>query len=697
MLSRHRVLSVLMVSSLAVLAGCSGSSSDELPIDENDTGSDEVSSDAGDDTSTGDDTGGDDTGSDDTGSDDTGRDDTGTVSEAGDTGTVSETSGDTGTVSETGDTAIADTFVADTAMLDTAVVDTGTDTGTVADTGSAPTCATSTLATTAAGMPYPDKFVRQGFGTIYVIATGTNLDLVTAADLGPIGCTISSKTPTSLTAACNIAHGASLGGYNLTLTAPSGAGTCTAAVTIDRITSNATTGNDVTGRGTSTSPFKSVAKSLSVADAGDTVYLMAGVYGAVTGDTWTTTTTGATDPLTATNTLKAGVTVEGDAAGGTTLSGTDNRVAFRTPANVVLRNMTITGFRFGVATDKALTMNNVAVKNSIREGVYVGSAAGSLTMGATAAGSGATPSLCLLDSNYVGIHVTTGGKAVVTNCDIIKSLAAGGQLDSANSELTTTTTRFLDNGGTAGTGLPTWGKVGILAQDASKLTMSGGEVTRSFDFGLVAVGPATVSLTNTNINQNGLAIGGTSSANSGLSMQNGGSTTAGTMKVTGGTIVGNANFGVGVNGPWNVELTGTSITGNGNSGINFGSPGTLSAKGITVTDNTTLAANASNAAINITDGANASTKIEFLADGTTNTTISRTTPSTTIALVRDGRGFLATAGGTVVQFGGATVFQGSTVAAGTYVGGATGTNVNTVAGTQRAIRIEANGRRDQVL
>lgn len=691
MSSRHRILSVLMVSSLGVLvggglAGC-GSTDTGVPVDENDTGTDETSSETSDDTATTDDTGSDDTGT---------TDDTGTAAE-----TTSE-AGDTGTIAETSDTSVtevaADTAVADAA--DTAVLDTGSDTGTVADTAAAPTCASTTLASTAAGMAYPDRFVRQGFGNLFVAVTGTNLATATTATLGAISCVITTKTATSLLALCVVPHGAALGAKDLVITSSDGSGTCAATATIDKITSSAATGNDTTGRGTSTAPFRSVARALSVADAGDTVYLMSGVYGATTGDAWTTA--GATDPIPSALTVKSGVAIEGDPAGGTVLSGIDNRVAFRVAATTTLRDLTLTGFRFGVATDKAgVTLTNVAIKNSIREAVYVATNAGALTMSATAAGSGATSALCLLDSNYIGVHVTTGGKATLTNCDVIKSTAAGAEIEGpGTSSLTTTSTRFLDNGTVTGTGL-FLGKVGIAISDGSALSMTGGEVTRSYDYGIVATNTAQVTLSGTSIKDNGLAIGGASTANSGVSYQGFGG--AGSLKVTGGTVSGNANFGIGVSGNVNTELTGVTITGNANSGLNFGSSGTLTAKGVNFAANTTAPANANNAQISITDGANASTKIEFLAEGATQTSIARATASTTVALVRDGRPApSATGTNTTIQFATGTLFQGATMPSGTRTApvtttGATPYDVLNASMTQLVFRLVGATRKVQVL
>jgi hypothetical protein len=182
----------------------------------------------------------------------------------------------------------------------------------------------------------------------------------------------------------------------------------------------------------------------------------------------------------------------------------------------------------------------------------------------------------------------------------------------------------MKNGKATGTGIG-GNRMGIYLEGTAVLTMTGGQISESYDQGLAAPGAAAITLSKVSVKDNGVVTG---SPASGITLGGGGapSLTPGSLTITGGDITGNGFAGINAAGSYKVSITGTAIS-NNDSGIMFGSSGELSVKGATLSGNI-------NNQVQIGTGANAATKIEFLANGTTPTTIARTAPSTVDARAR---------------------------------------------------------------
>ncbi|MGZ6083452.1 MAG: beta strand repeat-containing protein [Polyangiales bacterium] len=680
-----------MVSALATFCGCGGSTEDAAVVD-----------DAGDETIT---EGGDESGT------ETGDMDTGTVDDTGTTPTDGDV--DSGTTPTDGDvdsgTTPTDTGTtpADTGTTPTdsgTVTDSGSDTSTTVDTGpeigpGTGTC--TTVAITTAG--YTDTHVRQGAGPIAIKVTGTGLTGTTSVSFGSVVCTAVVATATQVTANCTIPHGATLGATNISLNGGAIA-TCLSGATIDKITVNAATGSD-TNVGSSTKPYKSVKQGLSVAASGDTVDVKAGTYStAATGETWVTTVGASPFGAGITANVAAGVTIEGDTAGGTKLVGTGGPGGSTTTALLLagaatLKDLNLDNFKWGVAASSGnVSLTNVVVTNSSREGVIGQAGAGgalNLTLSAAAAGSGATLSKCLLQGNDVGIRLSGAGtKATLTNCDVDTNDSGGGVVLNGAS-LTTSASRFSKNGvGTAAGVTTLFGaqRLGLYVEGTSALTMTGGNVTQSYDYGILALGASSLTLTNLSVTSNGKGAG-FGGANSGIvatAPGGPGSTPAkGKLDITGGDVSGNGATGLSVGSAWDTNITGTTFTFNQTIGISVQSAGSFSAKGVTVSTNTGFQ-------VSVTDGANNAPKIEFVANGANVTKIFRGVDSTlgTDALVNDTRGNLgAVDPAHLISFAASTLFQSGTMTAKLYTGTA---NFNNAGGTQLVFHIQGTNRQIEV-
>jgi len=401
-----------------------------------------------------------------------------------DTGGASDTGSDTEGASDTTstDTAVDDTTVADTYVPDTHVADTFVADTFVADTASvAATCSVVVIT------GYADPHVRQGVGTLALTAFGSGMSSVTSASLGSgIGCTITSTAADRVTLTCSVAHGAALGSRDLVL----GGAVCPAAMIIDKITVAAANPSASDGsNGTSASPFRSIAKGLSVAAAGDTVSIAANGtsgYGAATGDTYVAASTD--DPFASAPNVAAGVTVEGDPSSGTVLAVPTAAIGLRFGGAATISNVSIVGGKWGIVADSGnVSLSSTSVSGALSAGLRVGSSgSGSVSVTATAAapGAGATPSACRFTQSGAGIVLTgTNAHLTATNCDVTANLSVGAHV-TGGAELTTLATRISNSGiSTALSLTPEGQRPGIFLQGPSKLTMTGGVVAFNYSQG----------------------------------------------------------------------------------------------------------------------------------------------------------------------------------------------------------------------
>jgi hypothetical protein len=156
--------------------------------------------------------------------------------------------------------------------------------------------------------PFTD--FRQGYTNVRIKITGAGV-----AGVGVAGIRLGTLVPVSVqdkagytVAAFDLPHGESLGGKDISVTNVSGTGTAAGVLTVTPIAvSNVGTdaGVGATGRGTPSSPFRTIAKANTVSDSGDTIQLL------------TNTHSTETYPVV----LKAGTSLEGvpGGAAGTTL------------------------------------------------------------------------------------------------------------------------------------------------------------------------------------------------------------------------------------------------------------------------------------------------------------------------------------------------------------------------------------------
>lgn len=157
--------------------------------------------------------------------------------------------------------------------------------------------------------------VRQGHGEVVVDVEGRNFDRVTAFRVGDLAATeIVGRTPTRLSLTVAVPHGAKPGPKDLVLTAAEGDSVTAGALVVTAVTAGPG-GDDALNRGTTSNPFRTLTKSLGVAQSGDTVRLLDGTYDAAHGETWPAFA----PPLQ--SLVAAGVRVEGQSRAGTVLAG----------------------------------------------------------------------------------------------------------------------------------------------------------------------------------------------------------------------------------------------------------------------------------------------------------------------------------------------------------------------------------------
>ena len=173
------------------------------------------------------------------------------------------------------------------------------------------------------------KQVRQGVGDISLIINGTELGGISLARLGDITGTIVTNGETAATITFTIPHGEEIGDKTLSLTTDVETLTRPAAVIVTKITVGGPTGSDTAGRGTTDSPYRSLANVFAnvLAEPGDNIFIINGTYSA--------TATGETFDYNV-----SGLTVEGESEAGVILDGAG---APASTSSLIARD-TVTGF-----------------------------------------------------------------------------------------------------------------------------------------------------------------------------------------------------------------------------------------------------------------------------------------------------------------------------------------------------------------
>jgi hypothetical protein len=329
--------------------------------------------------------------------------------------------------------------------------------------------------------------VRQGAGSIEVTLTGERLENLAAVRLlGAFDFAILESAPTSARLTAVVPAGLVVGPRTLLVSSDAGDTAVADAIEITKITAAKTPGlnpSDETGLGTPNRPFLTLTKALSVAGAGDTVLLGAGIYGA--GERWPQ---GGVVPI---PNVPAGVTIEGQSSdrGAVLLEGpgagsqTDG-LAFA--GNATVRNVSLRGFRYalylGIGAQAArrgeLTVENVAafdnfvglwvtlaerlevVNSAFRNNVLNGNSGYGLFVQAVATAS-------LRDTevigNYLGLRLTNTATPLVASASLtgmILSENMQGGLRLTSVSLSMANTRIAGN---SGDGLNMSGRPGFLA------------------------------------------------------------------------------------------------------------------------------------------------------------------------------------------------------------------------------------------
>ena len=509
--------------------------------------------------------------------------------------------------------------------------------------------------------------LRQGASAIQLDITGTDLDSITTASLGSGPCTVVTRAATSAQVQCNVAHGAPLGAITLTIGNGTSTSACTDTLTITKITTNAASSaaSDTTGVGTTAKPFRSIGKSLSVADTGDTVLVLAngtGSYGTGTSDGFVAIGTSTNPYGTPTANVKAGVTIEGDTRTGMTtrIVGTRNAgvLVFRLAGDATIKNLVIDGFRYGVSANAgAVALDNVSFKNAGGDALIAFG-----TAKVTIAGA------CDYDA-IDGSGVNTSGTASLTMpaCTLHNH---GGAALSVNgmSSVTGVGLKIYANGrdsSSAPNGFP-----GVVVRDSATLSLTTSDVNGNFQGGVFGEGAATIELTASRVFNNGKRVGATTNAPTlgGTRMDGVRITDGKALTIVSGEVYDNGASGVGAYESSNytglmVSITGTKVQGNHYDGVRFDCDGKLVMRNATLEDNSGNALQVENAPTLIDLGT-------ALVPG--NNTLRRMTASSATgsggaALLGDFRPARISADGAIITVAGTTL-QSTTPTAGVKVG-----------------------------
>jgi hypothetical protein len=215
---------------------------------------------------------------------------------------------------------------------------------------------------------------QEGVSLVFTRAAG-GLAGATAFDLGGLVLVRQPQsTDKQLVLAVSVPHGVALGARTLTFSDASGPVSVANVVEVGAITS-APAGAD-TNVGTAAAPFRTLARAVAVAGAGDTIQLADGTYDSADGETW-----GYTSP--------AGLTILGQSTAGTKLvgpvttagsaSGTTGLLA---PAGLTMKSLSLSAFdtAIGATGTGALKLDDVVVVDAQTTAVSAGAAGVTVTV-----------------------------------------------------------------------------------------------------------------------------------------------------------------------------------------------------------------------------------------------------------------------------------------------------------------------------
>lgn len=207
--------------------------------------------------------------------------------------------------------------------------------------------------------------VRQGFGEVTLEIEGKNLERMTAFKLGDLEVSLlPGRTASKIELQVKVPHGTNPGAKALVLTAEGGDTTFPSALTVTPITAGPA-GNDSTGAGTTDKPYRSLKKALSLAQPGDTVWLLNGTYNTSSGETWPSF------GVAVTPNVPPAVKVEGESRDGVVLEGpgtASKTVGLALSDDSGAKTLTVRGFTAGLLVGSG----NVTLEGVLASGNGVG-------------------------------------------------------------------------------------------------------------------------------------------------------------------------------------------------------------------------------------------------------------------------------------------------------------------------------------
>jgi|GEM_PF-2656962 len=400
----------------------------------------------------------------------------------------------------------------------------------------------------------PSPSLRQGQinATLTVTRAAGGLASAGLFDLGDL--TVRAQTggsDTSLVLKVSVPHGVPFGKRTLRFAAGGGVVTIPDVVDVSAITAGPT-GADVNA-GSAGSPFLTLNQALLVADVGDTIHLMDGVYSGKTGETWGYV-------------IPENLTVVGDSTAGTVIDGvgaTSNPNGFNASTGLTLKTLTLQHFYYGIdikQPSSTITLQNVVLTGHANNAIYVEQAAAGTTVNilgkdtlidqpgqsAITVYNSPNPTVNITDATLQGgsyvvylVYNCSGGKLNVSGATI-KQLATYDAVNinvSSNAEGTVAT---LDQATIVGTVSDTDAK-GTLTISNSAITQKSGN---GIDFSGLALNLIGTSITMT-ANNSGIYFSGTQ----------------GTISLSGATLTG-GGYGVQQTASGSTaKLRGTTISG----------------------------------------------------------------------------------------------------------------------------------------
>jgi hypothetical protein len=391
--------------------------------------------------------------------------------------------------------------------------------------------------------PSPSVHQGQSGVTITITKAAGGLSNASVVSLGMIDKTKatvqSTSTDTSLVIRVNVPHGAALGKQTLVVSTKGGTVTAPDVIEVTAITAGPA-GSD-SNAGSALSPCRSVKQAMILADSGDTIHLMDGLYSAATlamggsEETW-----GYTVPN--------NVTIVGDSVAGTILDGaggSSSADGLDSPAMLSVSNLTLKHFRYGVYVNVAsttLTMQHVAISSTSSNALYI-------------------------DTPAIGSTVTlSGADSIIDEPSTVAGIYVNGNQTSSNAKITINVTDATVQSG--------YYAVYLYYTSGTAFNMTGGTLKAINTYSVVTAAQTNNVIGNT-ISLKNTAVIGTFDMNDKTA----------TLTLMGGSITQKSGSVLNFNTGTSVTMTGTTITMNDTSNaLNLAAPnGAMTLTSVTLT------------------------------------------------------------------------------------------------------------------